>query len=105
MATEDEPKYDGGYKKVYGVEFKQPTSRNFGLNEESITDDRFLMAVTLLSIIPGLGVSFALSGMWAGYEGRHENDFCIDEQFWKSGVIGLLLQIIGLAIFGLVLLV
>jgi len=104
MTEDDEPEYNGGYKKVFGVGFKQPTSRNFGLNEESILDDPFLVGGTLLSGIPVVGLAFAIAGLWVGFDGRHENPFCIDEQFWKSGVIGMVFQIIGLLVYALVML-
>lgn len=100
MATDDE--YDGGYKKVFGVKFKQPNSRNFGLNEDSILDDPFLVFITLVSGLPFIGIMFLIPSLWVGFESRHENPFCIDEQFWKAGVIGVMFQIIGLAIFALV---
>jgi len=104
MASEDE-EYDGGYKTIYGVDFKQPNSRNFGLNEESITDDPMYMLIAVVGVIPYIGLIFSLAGLAVAYASRHDNSFCIDEQLCKAGVIGGALQAIVLSILLLLYLV
>lgn len=94
----DETEYNGGYKRVWGVPFKQPDSDNHGLNDESTTDDWFnVLLIVLIGAVPAFGTAFALAAMFTGLVHRHRNPYCLDENYWKAGVLSMVMQVLSLS--------
>lgn len=91
------------YERVFGVEFKHPDDDGYGLNDESITDARMYMLFAALGIIPYAGLIVAMACLCMGFMNRHRNEYRIDEQIWKAGVVAGVLQVLSAVILFIVL--
>lgn len=85
---------DEKYEEVWGVEFRKHDDE-FGLNYESIRDDYVLVLTVIGGLLPVVGAITAFSSMAGAYVDRHDNDFHMDEYYWRAGVLALGAQIIS----------